>query len=125
MKDEQAVQNLQALAHGHRLSIFRLLVRCGVDGLTAGDIAKTVGISATSTSFHLKELDRAGLVRATRDGRYIRYAVNIEQMRALLAFLTEDCCQGRPELCGAELAAAGSVCVEPVQAAVGTQRTRR
>ena len=51
-------------------------------------------------SFHLKELDRAGLVTATRAGRYIRYAVRIEGMRQLLAYLTEDCCQGRPELCG-------------------------
>ena len=54
-------------------------------------------------SFHLKELDRAGLLHATRDGRYVRYAVHVEGMRRLLAYLTEDCCQGRPELCGASL----------------------
>ena len=65
----------------------------------------SVGISATNTSFHLKELERAGLLRATRRGRQIIYAVHVEGMRKLLTYLTEDCCQGRPELCGAAFAA--------------------
>lgn len=100
MHDKQAVLVLGALAQVHRLGIFRLLVQKGPSGLTAGEIAKTIDISATSTSFHLKELDRAGLIYATRDGRYMRYAIHVEGMRTLLTFLTEDCCQGRPEICG-------------------------
>jgi len=100
MDDKTAVAKLAALAQEHRLAIFRLLVRQGPEGLPAGDIGERVGISATSASFHLKELDRAGLIGARRDGRFIRYALNAAAMNALLAFLTQDCCQGRPELCG-------------------------
>jgi len=101
MNESRVVAALAALAHAHRLRIFRLLVRQGPSGMPAGEIAGRVGISATNTSFHLKELDRAGLLRATRDGRFIRYAIQVEGMRRLLSYLTEDCCQGRPELCGA------------------------
>jgi ArsR family transcriptional regulator, arsenate/arsenite/antimonite-responsive transcriptional repressor len=109
MQEHQAVTALSALAHAHRLRIFRLLVIAGPSGVAAGAIAKKVGISPTSTSFHLKELDRAGLVTATRQGRFIRYAVHVEGMRRLLAYLTEDCCQGQPELCGSGVAAARKV----------------
>jgi DNA-binding transcriptional ArsR family regulator len=78
--------------------------------MPAGEIADQVGISASNTSFHVKELDRAGLLRATRVGRYIRYAVDVEGMRELLTYLTEDCCQGRPELCGDAFLGASKVC---------------
>ena len=66
MQERQAVSNLSALAHQHRLRIFRLLVRAGPSGVPAGEIAEHVGISPTSASFHLKELDHAGLITATR-----------------------------------------------------------
>lgn len=111
MQEAHAVTALSALAHQHRLRIFRLLVIAGPSGVPAGTIAEKVGISPTSTSFHLKELDRAGLVTATREGRFIRYAVHVEGMRQLLAYLTEDCCQGQPELCGSAIAVPAS-CVE-------------
>jgi DNA-binding transcriptional ArsR family regulator len=110
MKERNVVASLAALAHQHRLRIFRLLVKQGPSGMPAGEIAEQVGISATNMSFHLKELDRAGLLRATRDGRYVRYAIDVEGMRKLLTYLTEDCCQGRPELCGESLARAAKVC---------------
>lgn len=100
MKSDEAIRALAALAQEHRLAIFRLLVECGASGLPAGEIGERIGLSPTSASFHLKELDRAGLVDAKREGRFIRYRFNVETMRALLAFLTRDCCQGRPELCG-------------------------
>lgn len=100
MKNVAAVSALSALAHEQRLKIFRLLVREGPNGLPASEIAGAVGASPTAASFHLKELDRAGLINATRDGRYVRYAIHIEGMRQLLTYLTEDCCQGNPELCG-------------------------
>lgn len=106
MEHNDAVKALAALAHKHRLAIFRRLVAHGPSGLAAGEVAKSVGIAPTSLSFHMKELDRAGLVRSWRDGRFIRYSVDIEGMRQLLSFLTEECCQGRPELCGAGVAAA-------------------
>lgn len=106
MEASAAVAALSALAHQHRLAIFRLLVKAGPSGVPAGEIGEEVGTSPTTTSFHLKELDRAGLVRATREGRFVRYAIHVEGMRRLLAYLAEDCCQGRPELCGGTIKAA-------------------
>lgn len=110
MNETKIVTCLAALAHQHRLRIFRLLVKEGPSGMPAGDIADRVGISPTNTSFHLKELDRAGLLRATRQGRFILYAVDVEGMRKLLTYLTEECCQGRPELCGSAFVAASNLC---------------
>lgn len=106
MDTRSAVQALVALGSNHRLQIFRTLVRAGPNGMRAGEIAEHLGLGATSLSFHLKELDRAGLLVAARHGRNIVYAVHIDGVRALLTFLTEDCCQGRPELCGETFAAA-------------------
>lgn len=110
MKDLTAVEMLSALAHEHRIKIFRLLVKAGPSGVPASDIAEAVGISPTGASFHFKELDRAGLIVATRQGRYIRYAIHIEGMRQLLTYLTEDCCQGQPELCGSTIKKSKAVC---------------
>ncbi len=110
MNSRDAVVSLAALAHPQRLAMFRLLVRKGPSGLAAGEIAHAVGAAPTAASFHLKELDRAGLLTATRAGRYIRYAVHFDGMRKLLTYLTEDCCQGQPELCGAAFETTKSLC---------------
>lgn len=99
MDTRTAINALTALAHEHRLAVFRLLVRCGPNGMAAGDIARTLGLAPAALSFHLKELDRAGLVRPSRDGRFIRYAPEFAAMQGLLRYLTEDCCDGHPELC--------------------------
>ena len=107
---DHAVSALGALAHPHRLAVFRLLVKMGPNGLPAGQISDQVGISATTASFHLKELDRAGLIFGTRDGRHIRYAAHIQGIRQLLAYLSEDCCQGQPQLCGEGFAAKTLCC---------------
>ncbi|MFZ4808824.1 MAG: ArsR/SmtB family transcription factor [Hyphomicrobiaceae bacterium] len=101
---------LSALAHEHRIKIFRLLVKAGPSGVPSSDIAEAVGISPTGASFHLKELDRAGLLVSTRQGRFIRYAVQFEGMRQLMTYLTEDCCQGQPELCGSTFKKSKDVC---------------
>lgn len=110
MNNKDAVACLAALAHDQRLAIFRLLVREGPSGLPAGEIADAVGATPTGASFHLKELDRAGLIHATRVGRYIRYAVHFDRVRQMLTFLTEDCCQGQPELCGSTIKKARKLC---------------
>ncbi len=110
MQKAEAVICLSALAHEQRLAIYRLLVKEGPSGLPAGEIADAVGATPTGASFHLKELDRAGLIHATRVGRYIRYAVHFDKMRQLLTFLTEDCCQGQPELCGSAIKKARKMC---------------
>ncbi len=110
MDETETVAALSALAHRHRLRIFRLLVRAGPSGVPAGEIATELGISPTGLSFHLKELDHAALVTSTRHGRFVRYAVRVEGMRQLLTYLTEDCCQGQPELCGSGIKPARAVC---------------
>ena len=103
--------SLAALAHEHRLRIFRLLVKRGPSGMPAGEIADSVGISARPTRRSIsRSWTGLGLLRATRDGRYIRYAVDVEGMRKLLTYLTEECCQGRPELCGEAFVAASKIC---------------
>lgn len=110
MNKRQAVTSLAALAHEQRLAIFRLLVRKGPTGLAAGAIATSVGAGPTAASFHLKELERAGLIRSTRQGRSIVYALHVDAVRQLLTYLTEDCCQGHPEMCAAPIKAAKSFC---------------
>jgi DNA-binding transcriptional ArsR family regulator len=104
MEINAAVTSLAALAHPARLGVFRLLVVRGPSGALAGEIAREIGMSPTAASFHLRELDHAGLVHATRQGRNIRYALHVDGVRQLLTFLTEDCCRGQPDLCGATLA---------------------
>lgn len=110
MDEAIAVRALAALAQGHRLAIFRALIAAGPSGLTAGDVARAVGIGATSLSFHMKELERAGLVRSRRVGRFIRSSVEVEAVRRLFGFLVDDCCQGRPELCGGGLQTSAAAC---------------
>ena len=97
---DAALRALSALAQETRLRVFRLLVRRGPSGLAAGDIADTLGVSPSTLSTHLGILERAGLVRSWRVQRHIFYAAHIDGTRRLLTFLTEDCCQGRPEICG-------------------------
>ena len=101
MDDEKiAVERLGALAHPARLKAFRLLVTAGPRGVASGEIAATLNVPPTAMSFHLSALERSGLESATREGRHIYYAVQFDVVRALLTFLTEDCCGGRPEPCG-------------------------
>ena len=111
MNTTDAITSLSALAHPQRLAIFRLLVRRGPSGLPAGEIAEVVGATPTAASFHLKELDRAGLLTSTRDGRFIRYAAHFDGIRKLLTYLTEDCCQGQPELCGSAFKKGKALCM--------------
>jgi ArsR family transcriptional regulator len=99
MKMEQATAALSALAQDTRLAAFRLLIQAGPDGLPAGSIAERLSVRAPTMSFHLAQLTRAGLLTARREARSIFYAIHYEGMAALLDYLTEDCCQGHPEIC--------------------------
>ncbi len=94
-----AVDRLSALAQGHRLAVFRLLVKAGPDGMPAGAIAREVGVRPNTLSTHLAILDHAGLIHARREGRSVIYAADYAAMRSLLGFLVEDCCGGAPEIC--------------------------
>jgi DNA-binding transcriptional ArsR family regulator len=96
METLEVVEALGALAQASRLTIFRLLVQAGPQGLAAGEIARRLGIPNATLSFHLKELAHAGLVQSRQESRFLYYSANFITMNALLAFLTENCCQGEP-----------------------------
>jgi ArsR family transcriptional regulator, arsenate/arsenite/antimonite-responsive transcriptional repressor len=94
MKNNAAVEALSALAQGHRLAVFRLLVQAGPEGRAAGDIAEALGLAASSLSFHLAHLTRVGLIEQRREGRSLIYSADFNAMNALVGFLTENCCGG-------------------------------
>ena len=99
MDQAGAVAALSALAQDTRLSVFRLLVQAGERGVPAGEIAERLDVRQNTLSTHLGILVTAGLVSKRRAGRTIYYAAAFPGMRALLTYLLEDCCGGRPELC--------------------------
>src|SRR5690606_35138724 len=96
METNNVLEALTALAHSVRLSVFRALIQAGPEGLPAGRIAELMEIPASSLSFHLKELHRAGLLASRQDGRSIIYSARYETMNDLLGYLTDNCCGGNP-----------------------------
>jgi len=94
MEEDEAVLALAALAQPMRLRVFRALVGAGPQGLTPGALCALLGVPASTLSFHLKELAHAGLVTQERDGRHLIYRTALARMNALLAYLTDHCCQG-------------------------------
>ena len=94
MDIKSAVLQLSSIAQEARLQIFRLLVQAGSDGLSAGNIGENLQIPASTLSFHLKELSHAGLIDSRQISRFIYYSANYQAMNGLLAFLTENCCEG-------------------------------
>jgi len=94
METTQALQALSALAQESRLAIFRLLVQAGPGGLAAGAIGEKLDLPPATLSFHLAGLTRAGLAQSRQEGRFVIYSASFESMNALVAFLTENCCQG-------------------------------
>jgi ArsR family transcriptional regulator, arsenate/arsenite/antimonite-responsive transcriptional repressor len=101
MEKPDAIAALAALAQESRLDIFRLLVQTGTAGLPAGQIAETLNLPSATLSFHLNQLKHAGLVTYHRESRSLIYAAEYSVMNNLLAYLTENCCQGDPASCGA------------------------
>ena len=91
-----AADLLAALGHESRLSIFRLLVEAGPEGLVASAIGETLGMAPATLSFHLAHLSRVGLISGQRESRFIRYSTNYSAMDELIAFLTSNCCHGQP-----------------------------
>lgn len=89
-----AAELLAALGHESRLSIFRLLVEAGPEGVNASTIGEQLGIVPATLSFHLAHLSRVGLIEGQRESRFIRYSANYGTVDELLAFLTSNCCQG-------------------------------
>lgn len=100
MDSNQAAAGFAALSQETRLKLMRLLATKGATGMPAGELAVRLALPPSTLSFHLSALEQAGLVRSTRRGRQMIYAVRIIGLRELFSFLTETCCSGRPELCG-------------------------
>ncbi len=94
MEEPDVIKGLTAIAHPLRLKVFRALVVVGRAGLTPGTIAQALDVPAATLSFHLKELVQAGLVTQERASRHLIYRADYGQMNGLLAYLTENCCQG-------------------------------
>ena len=94
-----AMRSFGALSQRSRLQAFRLLIKCGEEGMPAGEIARELGVPHNTMSTHLSTLVSAGLVKSRRVSRSIIYSADMDGTRQLLTFLVEDCCQGRPEDC--------------------------
>lgn len=92
MKASAAVRSLNALAHEHRLAIYRLLVKHGPEGLPAGVVADRIGLTPSSLTFHLQALQRAGLIQQARQGRQLFYSADYAVMNDVLGYLTDECC---------------------------------
>jgi len=99
MDQETAIDAFAALAQSSRMTIFRLLVTEGPNGLQVGEISKSLNIVPSTLSGHLAVLKRAGLLKSSRHQREIHYSVNLNTMNELVAFLLADCCKGRVENC--------------------------
>ena len=108
MKTQAAVDALGALAQESRLAVYLLLVRRGPDGFNPGELAQRLSIPAPTLSFHLKALQRAGLVTARRQGRFLYYGASFDYMRQLIGFLTENCCSLSDTQCAAACTSAES-----------------
>jgi ArsR family transcriptional regulator, arsenate/arsenite/antimonite-responsive transcriptional repressor len=106
MKTAHVIEALGALAHEHRLAIFRLLIERGPEGLPAGRIADRVGLVPSSLTFHLQNLRRAGLIAQRRESRQLFYSADFAAMNALVGYLTENCCAESGAQCSASCAPA-------------------
>jgi DNA-binding transcriptional ArsR family regulator len=101
---QSAIAALGALAQEHRLTVFRLLVQAGQEGMAAGAIAEALGVPNSSLSFHLGQLLRAGLIRQERRHRSLIYRTDYEAMNDLVGYLMENCCAGSSCAVAAECA---------------------
>lgn len=123
MKTSNVLEALSALAHAHRLATYRLLVQRGPEGLPAGVIGERLGLLPSSLTFHLQNLQRAGLIAQRRESRQLFYSVDFAAMKGLIGYLTENCCGNS----GAELSMAerSPRSNERAESRALVQRTRR
>ncbi len=117
MKTRDVITALGALAHEHRLAIYRLLVEQGPGGLPAGVIAERVGLVPSSLTFHVQALQRAELITRRRVSRQLFYAADFSAMNAVIGYLTKNCCGSGADGCAASC--------EPAGAAMKPKRSRK
>lgn len=98
MRRSKALAALSALANDQRLDLVRLLMPRGEEGLSAGEIGRALGLSASRLSFHLATLEQAGLVRSRKVARNVYYAVDTSGIGAAISYLLNDCCMDHPEV---------------------------
>jgi ArsR family transcriptional regulator len=103
MEKSEALAALSALAQESRLDVFRLLVQAGAQGMAAGQIGERLGLPSATLSFHLSHLKQSGLVKCRRESRSLIYTAEYAAMNGLIAYLTENCCQGDSSACGMSL----------------------
>lgn len=120
MEIKDALNTFAALSQETRLKAFRLLVQSEPDGLPAGEIARQLMVPHNTLSAHLSLLSQAGLVVSQRQSRSIVYRVNLDQMRAIIQFLAQDCCDGHPEVCAPLTRDLNEIEMKCGQAKVGT-----
>jgi len=99
MESTWHTEALTALGHPGRLAVFRLLARRAPHGVRPGEMIGALDLKPSTLSVYLASLERAGLIRARRDGKSIFYSVTLDNVGGLVDFLVNDCCRGRPELC--------------------------
>ncbi len=119
METEAAILSFAALAQSTRLDVFRLLVKHEPEGLAAGEIAKALAVPQNTMSSHLAILARAGLALAERKSRSIMYRANLARLNGVVAFLMEDCCGGRADLCAPSAAAKPAEAARPARGKSG------
>ncbi|NLS07906.1 helix-turn-helix transcriptional regulator [Rhizobium sp. P32RR-XVIII] len=100
MDERQALLSFAALSQETRLAVVRTLVVAGPDGMAAGTIAEKMGVSPSNISFHLKELERSGLIAQRRESRSIVYSADYDALSGLVTFLMHECCAGHPQVLG-------------------------
>jgi ArsR family transcriptional regulator, arsenate/arsenite/antimonite-responsive transcriptional repressor len=122
MEIKEATIALAALAQETRLSIFRLLVQVGPEGIPVGRIGEELEVAPATLSFHLKELYHAGLITPRQESRFIYYTANFERMAAIMTFLTQNCCQGMPQECVTVVETALGDCCPPKPKPKSTRR---
>lgn len=125
MEKHTALLIFESLSSGLRLDVYRLLVRKGMEGMVAGEIATTLDVPPNNLSFHFKALTQAGLLTVEQEGRFQRYRANIPLMLELIAYLTEECCAGQPQLCADLRRASGcpEAVLPPLFSTAGTSET--
>ncbi len=99
MDKTTATTIFESLSSGVRLDVFRLLVKQGLNGMVAGEIASTLHIPANNLSFHLKAMLHAGMITVVQEGRFLRYRANLQLTFELIDYLTAECCAGNAEQC--------------------------
>jgi ArsR family transcriptional regulator, arsenate/arsenite/antimonite-responsive transcriptional repressor len=122
MKTGEVIGALGALAHEHRLAIYRLLIERGPEGLPAGVIGERVGLQPSSLTFHLQALQRAGLVTQLRVSRQLIYSADFSVMNGLVEFLTDKCCSAGETSCASDCGPVGEC--KPSRRAKPVRRAR-